>query len=122
MVVISSEASTSLLCPFLFQGFLSAFQGIIRELKLGQLSQISTIDHHCLIQYEGDRSDLPINIILMFDCEDCVDFWRQKAKVIGCEFIKMFSGQKFTGNVDKYKIFKERMDSILEMDYNMCLD
>ena len=36
----------------LFQGFLSAFQSIINELKLGNLKQISTEEHHFIIHYE----------------------------------------------------------------------
>ncbi len=105
----------------LFHGFLSAFQGIMKELNLGNITQISTDDHHFIIHREGEETGSPIDVIAMFDCEDCVDFWKDKAKQIGCDFLQMFAGDKFTGAITKYKMFGSRLLELLEVDANACV-
>ncbi len=105
----------------LFHGFMSAFQSIIKELNLGQLSQISTIEHHCVIHYEGDTQNWPLNIIMMFDCEDSVDFWKEKAREIGCAFLSQYQTNSNPGNVARFRDFGEKILKILEMDANSCV-
>jgi len=105
----------------LFQGFLSAFQSIIHELNLGKLQQISTEEHHFIIHYEG-FDEGAINIIMMFDCEDCVDTLRNKAKEIGCEFRNMFGNEKMDNDSSKYDVFRVRLERILETDQNFCVE
>jgi len=105
----------------LFQGFLSAFQSIIHELKLGNLKQISTEEHHFIIDY-GDRGDNAINVIMMFDCVDCVDTLQTKANEIGCEFRKMFGNIKRDSDTMQYEIFREKIEQILQSDTNVCVE
>ena len=104
----------------LFNGFMSAFQGIIKELKLGNLNQISTTDHHCIFHSEQNGKGNPYNIIIMFDCEDCVEHWKEKAKIIGCEFIKQFGNVDFAGNTSMYTTFRDKILEILEVNAHFC--
>jgi hypothetical protein len=107
----------------LFQGFLSAFQSIIQELHLGKLKQISTEDHHFIIHYEGSSDDdSAINVIMMFDCEDCVDILTNKAKEIGCEFRNMFGLRTKNIDTSKYEVFRARLERLLETDANSCVE
>ena len=106
----------------LFQGFLSAFQSIIHELKLGKLKQISTEEHHFVIHYDGENSESPINVIMMFDCEDCVETLRNKAKEIGCEFRNMFGDSLKHTDTAIFEGFKIRLERILETDVNTCVE
>ncbi len=107
----------------LFQGFLSAFQGIMKELNLGNLTQISTEEHHFIINYELPMENKhAINVIMMFDCEDCVDTLRNKAKEIECEFRKMFGNGILVTDTGKYDIFRGRLELILETDQNSCVE
>lgn len=106
----------------LFQGFLSAFQGIMKELHLGKLKQISTEDHHFVIHYEGDESDSAINVIMMFDCEDCVEILNIKAKEIGREFRNMFADRTKEIDISKYEVFRVHLERLLETDENTCVE
>jgi hypothetical protein len=107
----------------LFQGFLSAFQGIMQELKLGNLTQISTEEHHFIINYENPmKNGHAINVIMMFDCEDCVDTLRSKSKEIGCEFRNMFGNGILETETNRYDIFRVPLERILETDQNACVE
>ncbi|TFG18879.1 MAG: hypothetical protein EU530_07845 [Promethearchaeota archaeon] len=107
----------------LFQGFLSAFQGIMQELKLGNLIQISTEEHHFIINYELPMENKhAINVIMMFDCEDCVDTLRKKAKEIECEFRNMFGNGTLEIDTSRYDMFRGRLELVLEMDQNSCVE
>ena len=107
----------------LFQGFLSAFQSIIKELHLGNLKQISTEDHHFIIHYEGTpNEDSAVSVIMMFDCEDCVETLTTKAKEIGCEFRNMFQNRPRTNDISTYDVFRSRLEYILSNDANACVE
>ena len=107
----------------LFQGFLSAFQSIIQELNLGNLKQISTEDHHFIIHYEGLSDDnSAVNVIMMFDCEDCVETLSGKAKEIGCEFRNMFGSIDKNIDTSRYDVFRVCLERILETDLNACVE
>jgi hypothetical protein len=56
----------------------------------------------------------------MFDCEDCVEHWKEKAKIIGCEFIKQFGNVDFAGNTSMYTPFRDKILEILEVDAHYC--
>ncbi|MHA1112869.1 MAG: hypothetical protein ACTSRE_17410 [Promethearchaeota archaeon] len=105
----------------LFQGFLSAFQSIIQELHLGNLQQISTEEHHFIIHHE-EQEKAAFNVIMMFDCEDCVDTLRDKAKEIGCEFSNMFGNQPLDNDSSKYDVFQPLLERLLETDQNFCVE
>ncbi len=105
----------------LFQGFLSAFQSIIRELNLGNLKQISTEDHHFVIHYEGE-GDTAINVIMMFDWENCVETLNGKAKEIGREFRNMFGDSIRETDTSRFEVFRVHLESILETDANACVE
>ena len=106
----------------LFQGFLSAFQSIISELNLGKLKQISTEEHHFVIHYEGENSDYPVNVIMMFDCEDCVETLSNKAREIGCEFRNMFGNTLKQTDTTRFEVFRSRLERLLEIDENACVE
>ncbi len=107
----------------LFQGFLSAFQGIMQELNLGNLTQISTEEHHFIINYELPiENKHAINVIMMFDCEDCVETLRNKAKEIECEFRNMFGNDIFVTDTSRYAMFRDRLKLVLETDQNSCVE
>ncbi|MBN2155393.1 MAG: hypothetical protein JW776_05075 [Candidatus Lokiarchaeota archaeon] len=107
----------------LFQGFLSAFQNIIRELNLGKLQQISTEDHHFIIDYgEKDEISNSINVIMMFDGQDCVDTLRNIAREIGNEFRKMFGKHLEGTDISTYEVFSLKLDTILKIDSNSCIE
>ncbi len=105
----------------LFQGFLSAFQSIVTELNLGDLKQISTEDHHFIIHYEGN-DDYAVNVIMMFDCEDCVETLSNKAREVGCEFRKMFGETIKQTDTSRFEVFKVKLERILETDANACVE
>jgi hypothetical protein len=107
----------------LFQGFLTAFQSIISELKLGNLKQISTEEHHFIIHYEDPfQNGQKINVIMMFDCEDCIETLQNKAKEIGCEFRNVFGNDSIEIDTSRYDGFRIHLKQLLDKDDAACVE
>jgi hypothetical protein len=76
--------------------FLTAIQNIKQELDIETIVLISTKGtdgHNCII-----IPRIPINVILLVDQEDSIDFWREQGKLIAKKFIDMY-GENFNPNV-----------------------
>lgn len=87
----------------LFSGFLSAVQGVTKEINIGQLCQVSTEGekgHHCLICSRG-----PINVIILIDQDDNIDFWRNRCLEIAQDFLKEYSESFNSSKVSQFKGF-----------------
>lgn len=83
-------------------GFLSAIQGISKELNLGNITQISTDTHHCIFYTE-----LNVTIVIIVDREDCPNFWYNKAKEILNQFLVKFSDSLYINDLSYFRHFKK---------------
>jgi hypothetical protein len=87
-----------------FSGFLSAIQKLTEEVKLGNLKQISTSDHHCLfLQKEC------ISVVLIIDVLDEASIWFEKASEIAHSFIERFGLQYDACNYGFFRCFQTHL-------------
>ncbi len=86
----------------IFGGFMAAIQSITAELNIGQVVLISTKGakgHNCIITHKP-----LINIIILADQDDPINFWQEQGEIIAEEFIKRY-GESFNPHI--VSIFKE---------------
>ena len=94
----------------IFSGFLSAIQCITTELNMGDLSQISTDSHHCLIHNQG-----VVHVIVIVDSSDNMIAWRHKASIIGRKFVNQCIKDNFcSSDMSTYTPFTATLKEILE--------
>ena len=90
-----------------FSAFLSAIQKLTEEVKLGNLQQISTSDHHCLfVQKEC------ISVILIIDILDEPAIWFEKAAEIALNFIERFGQQYDVCNYGSFRCFQNSLQQL----------
>ena len=95
----------------IFSGFLSAIQSISLELRIGQLSIISTEGdngHHCLICREG-----PISVILLIDLNDSISYWKDIGHKIGMTFLEQFGDKLEPTIVSHFTKFYQTLDQLI---------
>jgi hypothetical protein len=93
----------------IFSGFLSAIQCISSELKIGELTQISTDSHHCIIHCEG-----AILVIIIIDISENALPWKHKASIIGREFNHQYLKELSSiSDISAFKPFNSTLSSIL---------
>lgn len=96
----------------IFSGFLSAIQGISKEINIGRVNQISTEGckaHHCIIIHEG-----AINVIVLMDLCDSIDYWREKGHEIGEKFQEMFKNLMEPNNTAQFREFIPIIEKIIQ--------
>ena len=72
----------------IFSGFMTAIQNITEELNIGFVVLIATEGikgHNCIV-----IPKYPINVILLVDQDDPIEFWKQQGKNIAEKFLPSF--------------------------------
>jgi hypothetical protein len=77
----------------IFGGFLSAIQCVTQELNIGDVTQISTTTHHCIMYHNN-----AILVILILDISEKVSRWARKAKQISDAFSQQFGNPPRNAN------------------------
>ena len=103
---------------FVLSGFLSAIQALTRELKLGNITQISTDSHHCIFFTESS-----ITTIVIVDLKDCPKLWMKEAIGISKDFLECYQNDLCINNLTHFKPFKKKLLkklNLTEIIYEIC--
>ena len=94
----------------IFSGFMSAIQNISTELDIGTLILISTEGskvHNCII-----IPNVYVNVIILVDQEDPIDFWREQGHLIAGKFLEEFGNDYNPTDVSEFESFTSTIKAL----------
>ncbi len=100
----------------IFAGFIHAIQILAEEIRMGNVIQISTEDHHCQLLKKP-----PITTISVLDCMDCVESGRALIEKIGDAFLAQYQDKYSANEVSRYEGFAGILKRILPPDGSCSL-